>query len=419
MSLKKTLETWRYPSILLFSIGVSSVGSWVYFIALNLIVLNITESAIAVSGLYIIRALSTLFTNIWSGSLVDRSNKKYLMIALGVFQTVLIALLPFFSSLGLIYAMVFLITIASSMYHSTSVTYITKLIPIEQRKRFNSLRSLLDSGAFLTGPAIAGMMFTIGTPNMAIYINAGALFLSALITVGMPNVESSAQLEKTSDTTKLSLRLLIDDWKLVIGFSREFLYVMIIYLLFSAMVVMMTATDSLEAAFATRILSLSEGEYGILVSIAGAGVLVGSLSNAIINEKIPTSWLMGMGSLITAVGYMIFTSSNTFFIASVGAFVLSFATAFSNTGFYTFYQNNIPVDVMGRVVSIYGFIEAFLIITVTVIFGVFSELISIRFVVVSGAFVMFLISIILFICSVQPSKAKFYSNSTELKDSFQ
>lgn len=259
----------------------------VYFIALNLIVLNITESAIAVSGLYIIRALSTLFTNIWSGSLVDRSNKKYLMIALGVFQTVLIALLPFFSSLGLIYAMVFLITIASSMYHSTSVTYITKLIPIGQRKRFNSLRSLLDSGAFLTGPAIAGMMFTVGTPNMAIYINAGALFLSALITVGMPNVESSAQLEKTSDTTKLSLRLLIDDWKLVIGFSRKFLYVMIIYLLFSAMVVMMTATDSLEAAFATRILSLSEDEYGILVSIAGAGVLVGSLSNAIINEKIP------------------------------------------------------------------------------------------------------------------------------------
>lgn len=58
-----------------------------------------------------------------------------------------------------------------------------------------------------------------------------------------------------------------------------------IYLLFSAMIVMMTATDSLEATFATRILSLSKGGYGILVSIAGAGVLVGSISNAIINEK--------------------------------------------------------------------------------------------------------------------------------------
>ncbi|MBM6602388.1 MFS transporter [Priestia megaterium] len=419
MSFKKTSETWRYPSILLFSIGVSSVGNWVYFIALNLIVLNITESAIAVSGLYIIRALSTLFTNIWSGSLVDRLNKKYLMIALNVFQTVLIALLPFFSSLGFIYVMVFLITIASSMYHSTSVTYITKLIPTGQRKRFNSLRSLLDSGAFLTGPAIAGMMFTIGTPNMAIYINAAALCLSALITVGMPNIESSAQVEKVLEIPKLSLKVLKDDWKLVIGFSRKYLYIMMIYLLFSTMIVMMTATDSLEAAFATRILSLSEGEYGVLVSIAGAGVLVGSVSNAIIIKKTSTSWLIGMGSLITAVGYMVFTSSNTFFIASVGVFVLSFATAFANTGFYTFYQNNIPVDMMGRVVSIYGFIEAFLIIVVTAIFGISSELISIRFVVVSGAFIMFLVSIVLFISSVQSSKAKFYSTSSELKDSFQ
>lgn len=174
------------------------------------------------------------------------------------------------------------------------------------------------------------------------------------------------------------------------------------------MVVMMTATNSLEAAFATRILSLSEGEYGILVSIAGAGVLVGSLSNVIINEKIPTSWLMGMDSLITAVSYMIFTSSNTFFIASIGVFVLSFATAFSNTGFYTFYQNNIPVDVMGRVVSIYGFIGAILIIIVAVIFGVFSELISIRFVVVSGSFVMFLISYSIYLqCPTIKSKILF------------
>ena len=67
---------------------------------------------------------------------------------------------------------------------------------------------------------------------------------------------------------------------------------------------------------------------------------------------------MGMGSLITAVGYMILHLLIPFYSICRG-FVLSFATAFSNTGFYTFYQNNIPVDVMGRVVSIYGFIEAF------------------------------------------------------------
>ncbi|MGN7408397.1 MFS transporter [Sporosarcina sp. SAFN-010] len=410
MSVKRLIDGWRYPSILLFSIGISSVGSWIYFIALNLIVLNLTESAMAVSGLYIIRALSTLLTNSWSGSLIDRRNKKYLMIILSFFQACLIAILPYFSSLVLIYSMVFFITMASSMYHPTSMTYITKLIPMEQRKRFNALRSLLDSGAFLTGPAIAGIMFAIGTPNMAIYLNAVALLVSTFITMAMPNVEADEEFSRTEDR-KLTVGLLKDDWKLVIQFTRNYSYTMLIYFLFSVMIVLMTATDSLEAAFATRVLSLSERDYGLLVSSAGAGLLMGSITNTFTVEKVPTSWLIGVGSLFTAVGYIVFSSSTTFFIAIVGCFVLSFASAFANTGFYTFYQNNIPVHVMGRIGSIYGVIEAFLIILLTVIFGLASEMISIRVVVVTGSWSMAVVASILFVYNIRPSKSNLYSTS--------
>ncbi|MFJ6266189.1 MFS transporter [Lysinibacillus xylanilyticus] len=415
MSMNKLLEAWRYPAILLFSIGVSSVGSWIYFIALNLIVLNLTGSAIAVSGLYIVRASSTLFASFWSGSLIDRLNKKYLMIVLNLFESLLIVTLPFFSTLTWIYFMVFVITMASSMYHPTSMTYITKLIPPEQRKRFNSLRSFLDSGAFITGPAIAGLLFTIGSPHMAIYLNALALFLSACITLGMPNVEANQQLASKADE-KISYKVLFNDWKLVIRFSLKNPYIMMIYILFSAIIVMMTATDSLEAAFATQVLSLSEGEYGVLVGIAGAGLLVGSLTNTAIVEKVPTAWLIGFGSLITALGYLISTSSYTFLIASLGFFIISFATAFANTGFYTFYQNNIPVDSMGRIGSIYGFVEALFIIIITAIFGIAAEITSIRYVIVPAAIIMFVVATILLILNIQPSKARFYRNVSELNE---
>lgn len=405
--MRKALESWRYPAILLCSIGVSSVGEWIYFIALNLIVLNLTESALAVSGLYIVRAISSLFTNFWSGSLIDRFNKKKLMIFLNMVQSILIVILPCFSSLLWMYVLVFLITVASSMYQPTSMTYITKLIPVEQRKRFNALRSLLDSGAFLTGPAIAGFLFTVGTPYMAIYLNAIALFLSACITFKMPNIEA---LEKfINRTEKASLfRVLLQDWQMVIRFSLKNSYVMVVYLLFSAIIILMTATDSLEAAFATQILALSEGEYGILVSIAGVGVLFGSLTNSVIVEKIPTSWLIGMGSLVTALGYLIFTSSFSFLIAAIGCFVLSFATAFANTGFYTFYQNNIPSESMGRIGSIYGFFEALFIIIFTTIFGIFAEWITIRSVVISASFMMAFVAVILLWLNIKPSKSHYY-----------
>jgi len=174
----------------------------------------------------------------------------------------------------------------------------------------------------------------------------------------------------------------------------------------------MTATDSLEAAFATQVLSLSEGQYGILVSIAGAGVLAGSIMNTAIVEKVPTAWLIGMGSLITAVGYLAFTSSHTFLIASFGCFILSFATAFANTGFYTFYQNNIPIDSMGRIGSIYGFIEALFIIIATALFGITAEFFSIRIVVVSAALLMLFIASILLLVNILPSKTRFYIDKT-------
>ncbi|RBP00802.1 MFS transporter [Rossellomorea aquimaris] len=414
MRIKMSVRSWKYPSILLTIIGISSIGEWVYFLALNLIVLDMM-GVLAVSGLYILRALSTLFTNIWSGSLIDRLNKKHLIVWLTIFQAVFIALLPLFSSIWTIYGMVFLINIASSMAGPTTMTYITKLIPQAQRKRFNSLVSLIDSKAFVTGPAIAGIIFMSGTPDFAIYINAIALFLASLITIFMPNIDKNDFIETKGE--KLTLKVLKNDWKLVVDFSRKHVYIMIIYLLFSGVMVLATAVDSLEAAFATEVLSLSEGDYGFLVSIAGAGIVAGSLVNIIIVKKVATSWLIGLGSLMVSSGYMIYAFSVEFSIAAIGFFILSFSMAFINTGFYTFYQNNVPVEVMGRVGSVYGFIEAFLIIIGTITFGIIAEVISIQFIVIFGTLIMFVVTIILFFFNTQPSKSGFYTEKDETQTS--
>lgn len=69
------------------------------------------------------------------------------------------------------------------------MTYMTKLIPVEQRQRFNSLRSLISSGAFLIGPAVAGALLIVSTPEFTIYMNTIAFLLSGLITLLLPNLD--------------------------------------------------------------------------------------------------------------------------------------------------------------------------------------------------------------------------------------
>lgn len=66
----------------------------------------------------------------------------------------------------------------------------TKLIPEKDRQRFNALRSFINSCGSLIGPAIAGILFWLGTPYTAIHVNVVALLFSALIIMMLPNVDS-------------------------------------------------------------------------------------------------------------------------------------------------------------------------------------------------------------------------------------
>ncbi|EDZ49731.1 permease [Bacillus thuringiensis] len=408
--MKNFLKDWKYLLLLLSGVGIANLGAWIYLIALNVLVYNMGGSALAVATLYVIKPLATLFTNAWSGSMIDRLNKRKLMIHLDIYRALSIAILPLLPSLWIVYVFVFFISMASAIYEPTAMTYMTKLIPVEQRQRFNALRSLIGSGAFLIGPAIAGVLLIASTPEIAIYRNAIAFLLSGFITLLLPNLDKKEASDTTSNT--LSLTVLKKDWNTVINFSRKHVYVVCVYFLFQSMFVLATATDSLELSFAKEVLLLTDSEYGFLVSIAGAGFILGAITNTILSKKLAPSLLIGIGSLFIAIGYLIYAFSNVFLIAAIGFFILSFSMAYANTGFYTFYQNNIPVHMMGRIGSIYGLVIAIVTIFITILSGVATQFISIQLVVIVGSLVMLFITIVLCVFTLFPAQSKLYSTES-------
>jgi MFS family permease len=393
---------WKDPLLLLMGIGLSNVGAWIFLIALNLIVLDESGSALAVGILYVLKPLAVLFTNAWAGSLIDRLNKRRLMVFLDVFRAVLVAVLPFISSLPLMYTVVFVINMGSAVFYPASMTYVTKLIPREKRQRFNALRSLIGSGAFIVGPAIAGLLFIMGTPATAIYLNGAALFLSGLVTLLLPDVEE----DTLAGIKKFNMSLIKADWQVVRSFSRRCTNVMVIYILFSCMIVMTAAVDSVEAAFSKEVLALSNSTYGYLVSIAGAGFLLGALVNTAVADKVRDIHLIAFGSVMVSAGYIVYSVSGGFTAAAIGFSLLSFSLAFAQTGFETFIQKSIPVEVMGRVSSVYGWLEGVLVIAATVLIGAGAHLVSIRGVVIAGSIVMMTVTVLLFVYSMGRAEVK-------------
>lgn len=392
-------------SLLLGAIGIANIGEWIYMIALHLLIFQETGSVLAVTAVYMMRPVASLLTNSWSGSLIDRLNQRKVMISLDISRAILIACIPFalFSGYLLtLYVIVFLIQMAQAMFHPASMVYMTGLIPADNRKRFNAIRSLLQSGGFLLGPAAAGLLFLIGTPVFSIYINAICLLGSALFTTCLPNL-----LKQDANQKGFTLSMLKEDAKLVLRFSLTSRQIMTVYLLFSAAItVLPTAIDSLETAFAKEVLLLTDTQYGLLVSIAGAGIIAGAGLNSVIVEKLPVSIMLGVGSLFVACGYLIYAFSSTLFAAAVGFFILAFFLAFANTGFMTFYQTNIPVEVMGRVASFYALVEAILTIMMTGFSGGLAHVLSIRTSVVIGSLCMLLICLLLCFVIFRPLTGK-------------
>ncbi|MCS0669868.1 MFS transporter [Cytobacillus firmus] len=403
------LFNWKMASFLLTGIGISRLGDFIYLIAINLIVYDMTGSAAAVAGLWIIGPITSVLTNSWSGGLIDRKNKKSIMIWTDLARAMGVALIPFLGSIGFIYAALFLISMAKALFMPASATYIAKLVPIESRKRFNSINSLVTSGAFIVGPAIAGGLFLIGTIETAIFLNAASFVFSAVIIWVLPDMDKDLKSPSVQTSAYETLR---DDWKQVIMFAGREVFIISVYGCFLAFGLFSLAMDSQEVVFIQDVVGLTEADYSFLVSISGIGFALGALFITIVSKMLSIKQLMGYGMLLTAAGYLIYALADSFMLVVMGFTVLGIFNAFSSAGYQTFYQNNVPVEIMGRMTSVIGVIQSFAQIILLFGIGVLGDLFPLRYTIVTLAVLNLILS--LYVCRqlLKPGKKQYFSETT-------
>lgn len=408
----KNLQGWKHPTLLLTSIGISNIGDFIYLVAININVYQLTGSAAAVAGLWIIAPLTNIVTKLWTGSFIDYRSKRSVMMVTYLIRAVFISMIPLAPNMVVIYGILVVLSVANAFFNPSSTTYVTILVPKEKRKRFNSIRSFTSSGAFIIGPAVGGSLILLTSIETTLWLNAMFFVTSAILLLFLPEKES---IDKET-IPKLTISQVIRDFTVVREFMNNNKYVSFIYLGFIMIMIFSFAMDTQEVVFTQKVIDLSELDYSLLISITGIGSVVGAALLSVFSNRFSIRYMITIGLIMMTIGYVIYAFSWSFSSIVVGFVILGFFNVFLSAGIMTFYQNNVPVKVMGRVTSIYQLVQSAIQVIFVLGIGFVSDLVSLRITIVTLALVMLLLSIIYSILVLKPNKKHFYREYDNIKE---
>jgi MFS family permease len=328
--------------------AVSMAGTWMQTIAQSWLVLQLTGSATAVGLVVALQTLPILLFGPYAGVVVDRLEKRRLMIGLLVLMAAQALVLGVLTATGTVqlwhvYVLALLLGTVSSLENPARQTFVLELVGPDNLRNAVSLNSVLANVARAVGPALAGIVIATGGMAVCFLLNAvsfAAVIASLLrldltaLTPSTPAPRAPGQLregfEYVRRTPALAVPLLT--MALVGCLAFEFQVVLPI-----------VASETFSGDAST---------YGFLTAAMGVGAVIGGLGMA--------AWgRTGLPALATAAAAFGLAMLATALAPTLGfalagmALVGAASVAFQSTGNSTLQLTSAP-HMRGRVMALWA-----------------------------------------------------------------
>jgi dTMP kinase len=307
----KDLITHSSFSKLLAAQTISSFGDWVGFVAVTALVASKggdAGAAYAVAGVMVARLLPAILFGPIAGALVDRVNRKTVMITADVARGSLYALLPFLGPLWAIYLVSFVIECFSLLWTPARDASLPNLVPRRQLANANSLGLIVTYAtlplgglvfAFLSGGSDLFPWLSDNPAFLALWLDAATFATSALL---VSRIKIPAPAPHTFARFEISHigRDIADGVRFLRENSLASAMTLGIVSAFSAV----GAVLALGPIFATTTLGAGNPGWGILVTSFGIGMGIGMATSNKVVDFVPREYVF-VYSIIAAAGTLI------------------------------------------------------------------------------------------------------------------
>jgi MFS family permease len=277
-----------------------------------------------------------------AGVFADRLDRRVILVASDLARAVLVLGMVFTRDLIFLYALAFLMGLARTFFNPTIRAAFPSVVGEGDLTRANALISGTYSVSVTVGPALGGLLVASLGVNAAFMLDAVTYLVSAafLSRIPLPRLrrgdgEDFVQELRTSLSYLASARVPL---AIVVG---AFLTILTI-----------NATVPAEVFLAKETFDAGDAGYGLLVSVWGGGMILGSALAAVLGGRVGLIFLYFL-SIFAAAFALAGTGLAPAFALALGALTVAGASiGIDNVTTDTVLQKQVPDTLLGRVFSV-------------------------------------------------------------------
>jgi dTMP kinase len=272
---------------------VSSLGDWLGFLAIASIAARVSKSNqdVAVGVVLSARLLPGFFFGAFATALLDRWDRKKVMVTCDIGRALIYALVPFLHNVGGLFVASLVLELLTLMWTPAKEASVPNLVAPDKLAAANSASLAAAYGTIVPALAVFPALtlvaealghvhplrfFTLSQESIAIYIDVLSFLLSAILISGLALRGRTAEQKRAIPTATLrsTLRDARDGWRFIGSTYR----VRAVIIGFCTALVGGGMVVPLEVTFAAKILHKGPTGFGLLAMALGFGVAASVLA---------------------------------------------------------------------------------------------------------------------------------------------
>lgn len=339
----------------------SAMGDWIGFLA----IITLTESilgptraaAFAVSGVMVARVLPSLLLGPLMGVLVDRWDRKRVLIWTDIGRGTVMALIPFTEEVLTLVLATLLIEVLSSAFAPAKDAIFPTLVEERELVLANQVNLLTTYGTLPVGAVVyaglVGLANTIADPGsflagrpeaLAIWVNAASFFVSAPLLARLKLRRDVRSVVSRSDPDAPGAwEQLKEGFRFVAGQPVIRALILGVMIAFTSAGVVITVGQ-----FFATVLDRGGAGFGILVGLVGSGLVCGLALAAPLTQRVQPERLFAPGIGVAGVALVVTALMPNLAAAALPAFLMGGGAGVSFIIGYTVLQQRSSDAIRGR-----------------------------------------------------------------------